>query len=46
MAERRHRPAERLEQGDLDAGVGDVILATDDVGHAEVDVVDHRRQGV
>ena len=38
--------AQRLEDLDLRRGVGDVILAADDVGDGEVDIVDHRRQGV
>ena len=38
--------AQRLEDLDLRAGVGDVVLAADHVGDAEVDVVDHRGQRV
>ncbi len=42
----RHRAAQRLEDLDLRAGVGDVVLAADHMGDAEVDVVDHRGQRV
>ena len=38
--------AERFEDLDLHAGVGDVILAAHDVRDADVDVVDHGRQRV
>ena len=37
---------QRFEQLDLHASIGDVILAADDMRHAEIDVVDHRRQRV
>ena len=46
MAEARRRAGERLENLDLHRSVGDVILATDDMRHAEIDVVDHRGQRV
>ena len=46
MAEGGRRGAERLEQLDLRRGVGDVVLAADDMGDAEIDVVDHARQRV
>ena len=36
----------RLEDLDLGAGVGDVVLAPDHMGDLHVDVVHHRRQGV
>ena len=45
-ARRRGSRAERREQVDLHAGVGDVVLAADDVGDAGVDVVHHRGEGV
>ena len=38
--------AKRLEDLDLHRGVGDVVFAADDMGDAEVDVVDHRGQRV
>src|SRR5690606_28986185 len=37
---------QRLEDLDLGAGVGDVVLAPDDVGDLHVDVVDDRRQRI
>ena len=46
MAEGRRLGAQRLEQLDLRRGIGDVILAADHMGDAEVDVVDHARQRV
>ena len=46
VGEGRDGTAQRLEDLDLGPGVGDVILAADDVGDAHVDVVDHGRQGV
>ena len=42
----RVRPAKRLEQLDLHSGIGDVILAADDMGHFEVQVIDDGGQGV
>ena len=46
VSEARHRGAQRLKQLDLDRGVGDVVLAPDDVGDRQVDVVDHSGQRV
>ncbi len=46
VGEGRHGAAQRLEDLDLCAGVADVILAADDVGDAEIDVIDHRGQRV
>ena len=46
MAEGGRRGAQRLEQLDLRRGVGHMVLAADDMGDAEVDVVDHARQRV
>ena len=46
VAEGRRLGAERLEQRDLHAGIGDMIVAADDMRDAELDVVDHRRQRV
>ena len=46
VAEVRRLGAERLEQRDLHAGVGDVVVAADDMGDAHVDVVDDRRQRI
>ena len=46
VAEPRRRGAEGLEDLRLRAGVGDVVGAADDVGDAELDVVDDRRQRV
>ncbi len=46
MAEPRRGAGERLENLDLHGGIGDMILAADDVRDAEVDVVDHRGKGV
>ena len=46
MTEARRRSGERLENLDLHGGVGDVILAANDMRHAEIDVVDHRGQRV
>jgi hypothetical protein len=46
VAEGRCRRTERREELDLHRRVGDVILAPDDVGHAERGVVRHRGQGV
>ena len=37
---------QRLRQGELEAGVGEVVLAADDVADAEVEVVDDRREEV
>src|SRR5690606_28548239 len=37
---------QRLEDLDLGAGVGDVVLSPDDVGDLHVDVVDDRRQRI
>ena len=42
VAERGRLRAERLEQLDLRRGIGDVVLAADDMGDAEIDIVDHR----
>ena len=46
VAEGRRLGAERLEQRDLHAGIGDMVVAADDMGDAQVDVVDDRRQRV
>ena len=46
MAEAWRFARQRLENLDLDGGVGDVILAANDMRHPEVDVVDHRGQRV
>ncbi len=46
MPEGRRRRAERLEELDLRRGIGDMVLAANDMGDAEIDVVDHARQGV
>jgi hypothetical protein len=46
VAKARGCTCESLEYLDLHGGVGDVVLATNDVGHAEIDVVDHRGQRV
>ena len=35
--------AERLPEVDLHAGIGDMVLAADDVGDAALEVVDHAR---
>ncbi len=44
VGEGRDRAAQRLEDLDLRAGIGDVVLAADHVGDAQVDIVDHRGQ--
>ena len=41
MTEYRRFCPHRLEDGNLDACVGDVIFAADDVGHIHVDVIEH-----
>ena len=46
MAEGRRRRPERLEQLDLRRGIGDMILAANDMGDAEIDIVDDGRQRV
>ena len=46
MAEGGRCRAERLEELDLRRGVGDMVLAADNMGDAEIDVVDHARQRV
>ena len=46
MAETGRSARECLENLNLHRGVGDMILAPDDVGDAEVDVVDHRGQRI
>ena len=46
MRECRNRPAQSLEQLDLHRRVSHVIVATDHMRHAHVDVVDHGRQRV
>ena len=46
MAEARRCAREGLENLDLHGSIGDVILAANDVRHAEIDVVNHRRQRV
>ena len=46
VAEARRCARERLENLDLHGGIGDVILAANDMRHAEIDVVDHRGQRV
>ena len=38
--------AERLPEVDLHAGVGDVVLAADDMGDAALEVVDHAGEGI
>ena len=45
-ANRRRRPVQRREDGELERGVGDVVLAADDVGDAEIRVVDRRGEQV
>ena len=44
VAEDGRGARQRLENLDLHRGIGDVILAADDMGDAEVDVVDDRGQ--
>ena len=46
VAEGRRLGAQRLEQRDLHAGIGDMVVAADDVGDAHVDVVGDGRQRV
>ena len=46
MGELRRLGRERLEQLDLHRGVDDMVLAADDVGDFEIDVVDDRWQRV
>ncbi len=46
MAECRRFGAKRLEQRDLHPGVGDVIVAADDMGDAHLDIVGDGRQRV
>ncbi len=46
MPEARRGARERLEYLDLHRGVGDVVLAANDVSHSELDIVDHRRERV
>ena len=46
VREARHRRAERFVQIDLARRVVDMIVATDDLGDAHVDVVDHHREVV
>ncbi|ORE94344.1 glutamyl-tRNA synthetase [Stappia sp. 22II-S9-Z10] len=46
VAEGGRRTAQRLEQGKLHAGVGDVVLTAHDEGHAHVEIVHHRGEGV
>ena len=46
VRELRRRPAHGLEDRDLPGGVGQVIVAADDVGDAHVVIVDHDREHV
>ncbi len=46
MAESGRRGVERLEELDLRRGIGDVVLAPDHMGDAEIDVVGDARQRV
>ena len=46
QAEERLRALQSLKELDLDGGVGDMILATNDMADLEIDVVHHRRQRV
>ena len=46
VGHRRHRPAQRLVDLLLPRRIGEVIVATDDVGHVHVVVVDHDREHV
>ncbi len=46
MGKSRSRRAQRFEHLQLQAGVGDMILAAHDVGDAHVDIVDRARQHV
>ena len=42
----RHFPAERVVDLSLTRGIGEMIIAADDVGHAHVVVVDHDREHI
>jgi hypothetical protein len=44
VAEQRRSASQRPENLDLHCGVGDMVLAADDMGDAHVDVVDDRGQ--
>ncbi len=46
MRKARHLGTQSFENLDLGTGIGNVILATDDVGDLHVDIVNHRRQRV
>jgi hypothetical protein len=46
MAEARRCAREGLENLDLHGGIGDVILTANDMRHAKIDIVNHRRQRV
>ena len=46
MGEARHLAAERFENLDLHRRVHHVVLAADDMGDGEIDVIDHRGQCV
>ena len=46
MGKGRCGAVQRLRQGELEAGVGEVVLAADDVADAEVEVVDDRGEEV
>ncbi len=46
VRELRDRAAQSLDDLDLGAGIGDVVLAADDVGDAQVDVVDDRGERI
>ena len=46
VTEDRRLGSQRLEQGDLHAGVGDVVVAADDMADAHLDVVDNGGQRI
>lgn len=46
VPEARRFAAQRLEKRDLNAGVGDMVVATDDMRDAEVDIVDDGGQRI
>ena len=46
VGEGRRRRAQRREHLELKPGIGDMVLAAHDMGHAHVDIVDHARQHV
>ena len=44
MRKPRHLAAERLNQFDLRAAIGDVVFAANDMGDIHIQIIDHTRQ--